>query len=258
MNRPITFRTQFLMNSITLALVAVLLLASNTFANPGTASTTASTQTTTISYQGHLTDNAGEPVNGDLPMTFALYDAPTGGTAVWTEERSGSNTVPVTAGLFNVLLGSVTPIDVNLFQQQGLWLGISVNGDTEMTPREPLSDVAYAAVAGTVPDGSITQQQAPTLLKSGNNTNVRVYHGSERLTSQGSQQMLQMSVDLSPPCQHHFRVFVQPSFTYHPDVFSTVGGSYDGFKAYFRLDDGKNWGDGQWMPVNWIAICSDD
>jgi hypothetical protein len=98
-------------------------------------------------------------VNGDLPMTFALYDAPTGGTAVWTEERSGSNTVPVTAGLFNVLLGSVTPIDVNLFQQQGLWLGISVNGDAEMTPREPLSDVAYASVAGTVPDGSISSNK---------------------------------------------------------------------------------------------------
>jgi len=35
MNRPITFRTQLVMNGITLALVALIVLASNTFASPG-------------------------------------------------------------------------------------------------------------------------------------------------------------------------------------------------------------------------------
>jgi hypothetical protein len=121
------------------------LLVSGTAAHPLLQANTASTQTTTISYQGHLTDNAGEPVNGDLPMTFTLYDAPTSGTAVWTEERSGSNTVPVTAGLFSVSLGSVTPLDTTLFGEP-LWLGISVNGDAEMTPREQLDGGATAVV----------------------------------------------------------------------------------------------------------------
>ncbi len=146
MNRPITFRTQFLMNGITLVLVALLVLVSNTFANPGLAAITTSTPTTTISYQGNLTDSDGQPINETVPMTFKLYPAPTGGTPIWTEARTGANAVPVTDGLFTVLLGSVTPIDVNLFQQQGLWLGISVNGDAEMTPRERLNGGATAVV----------------------------------------------------------------------------------------------------------------
>jgi hypothetical protein len=251
MNRPITFRTQFLMNSITLALVAVLLLASNTFANPGTASTTASTQTTTISYQGHLTDNAGEPVNGDLPMTFALYDAPTGGTAVWTEERSGSNTVPVSEGLFNVLLGSVTPIDVNLFQQQGLWLGISVNGDAEMTPREPLSDVAYAAVAGTVVEGGISQAQAPGLV-AGPEDDVKVAYGST-------------TVSQDRPGKGFTRINIEEyGFTEPPTALCSMAGSSgffhqchveyetnEDFGIWVRATDGAN---GWTKEVRWIAI----
>ena len=86
-------------------------------------------------------------------MTFNLYAAPTGGTAAWTEQRSGGNAVPVSNGLFNVSLGSVTPMPLSLLSAP-LWLGVSVNGDAEMSPRERM-DGGYAAVAGTVPDGSI-------------------------------------------------------------------------------------------------------
>ncbi len=49
MHRPITFRTQLTLNGMTLALIALLLLVSNTFATPGT---TGSSTTTTITYQG--------------------------------------------------------------------------------------------------------------------------------------------------------------------------------------------------------------
>lgn len=154
MNRPITLRTQLLMNITTVLLVAVMLLASQTFANPTEPSAdlaaTVATTPSTISYQGHLTDAQGQPINTTTPMTFRLYTASTGGTAVWTEERTGANAVPVTNGLFNVLLGSVTPIPSNLFNQP-LWLGITVGNDAEMSPREQLGSVPYAVVASNTP-----------------------------------------------------------------------------------------------------------
>jgi hypothetical protein len=114
--------------------------------------------TTTISYQGTLTDAAGQPLTAATAMTFRLYAAPAGGSPLWSEARSGANAVPVASGLFSVLLGSVTPIDVGLLGQD-LWLGVSVGGDPEMTPREKLGTVPFAAVAGTVPDGSITSSK---------------------------------------------------------------------------------------------------
>ncbi|NCC31614.1 MAG: hypothetical protein EOM24_06245 [Chloroflexia bacterium] len=178
MNRSITFRTQIAINTVTLCLVAFMLLASNTLANSNVANTVSSTATATISYQGHLTNPDGTPVSATLPMTFNLYAAPTGGTAVWTEQRSGSNAVPVSNGLFNVALGSVTPIPVNLFGTP-LWLGISVNGDAEMSPRERL-DGGYATVAGTVPDGSISSsKQTIVALHATDNKYVRIQGAKE-------------------------------------------------------------------------------
>ena len=145
------------------SIIAIALVFTSTIAARSNAAPTLfpSATTTTISYQGTLSNAGGQPVNAATPMTFKLYTAPSGGTALWTEARAGANSVPINNGLFNVLLGSVTPIDVNLLSQD-LWLGISVNGDAEMSPREKLGSVPFAAVAGsaqTVPDGSITNQK---------------------------------------------------------------------------------------------------
>ena len=46
----------------------------------------------TINYQGKLTDSTGLSVaDGLYVMEFNLYTAPTGGTAIWTESRTGGN-----------------------------------------------------------------------------------------------------------------------------------------------------------------------
>ena len=43
----------------------------------------------TISYQGVLCDATGKPKpDNTYQMTFRLYDAETGGTAVWTDTKS--------------------------------------------------------------------------------------------------------------------------------------------------------------------------
>lgn len=178
MNRSITLRTQVLMNVATVLFIAAMLVVSQTFADepeaPIAPASTLQGTTTTISYQGHLTSANGQPVNGNTNMTFKLYTVPTGGTAVWTETRSSTNAVPVTNGLFKVALGGVTPLDTALLNQP-LWLGITAGSDAEMTPREQLGSVPYAAVAGAVPDGSVTStKQTLTTYRADDRTAVRI------------------------------------------------------------------------------------
>ena len=64
-----------------------------------------------VNYQGKLTNSSGVTVtDGDYTMVFKLYTVSSGGSAIWTETRSGGNVVAVANGLFSVLLGSVTDI----------------------------------------------------------------------------------------------------------------------------------------------------
>jgi hypothetical protein len=59
-----------------------------------------------MSYQGVLTDAAGNPLNGTYDITFRLYNVDSGGTVLWEETQS----LPVEAGIVNAYLGSVVPI----------------------------------------------------------------------------------------------------------------------------------------------------
>ncbi|MGD2156732.1 MAG: hypothetical protein PVG14_03100 [Anaerolineales bacterium] len=112
---------------------------------------------TETSYQGQLTDASGAPVaDGNYQMTFRLYaaeDAAVGDT-LWSETQS----VPVNDGLFNVALGSNETIGTEIFVQK-LWLGVEVEGDGEMTPRQQLTGAPYAMslVAGAGVQGTINK-----------------------------------------------------------------------------------------------------
>ena len=96
-----------------------------------------------ISYQGYLTDNIGNPVNGTISITFSIYDIPSGGTPTWTETQPS---IVVNEGLFNALLGNVNPIDPDNLTGTS-YLGIQVGSDPEMTPRQQIVSVAYALVS---------------------------------------------------------------------------------------------------------------
>ena len=61
-----------------------------------------------VPFQGRLTDTQGQPRTGVFAVTFAIYDEPTGGEALWSE-RHGS--VSVINGQINVLLGALTSLD---------------------------------------------------------------------------------------------------------------------------------------------------
>jgi len=82
-----------------------------------------------------------------------MYPQALGGTALWTETQ----TVTVTDGEFSTNLGDTDPI--NLPFDTTYYLGITVGSDSEMTPRQPLTSVAYAfraQEADSVKDNAVT------------------------------------------------------------------------------------------------------
>ena len=81
----------------------VLLSAAPAFSFPGK-----------MSYQGRLTDNVGDPLNGSFSITFSIYSDPGPGPsiALWTENHAA---VTVTDGLFSVELGTTLPLVSSVF-----------------------------------------------------------------------------------------------------------------------------------------------
>src|SRR5438067_366760 len=95
----------------------------------------------TISYQGVLTDASGTFISdGNHKLTLTLYDALNGSTQVFSETQS----VAVVRGIFNVILGSVSPIPTSLSFNRAYFLGVSVDDGAELSPRTPLTAVPYA------------------------------------------------------------------------------------------------------------------
>lgn len=99
-----------------------------------------------VHYQGHVVDQNNAPLEGNYTLTFALYPAATGGTAVWQEVHTS---VPVTGGNFEVFLGagSPTPTALDVDWTQGLWLSVKVGTDSELLPRQRIGSVPLALVA---------------------------------------------------------------------------------------------------------------
>jgi hypothetical protein len=96
------------------------------------------TTTPVFSYQGQLLDAQGNPVTGNVPMTFRLYPTATGGTACWTEAHTGGNAVQVQDGRFSLLLGSITPTGPTCLADDA-YLELQINSET-LSPRQLLTD----------------------------------------------------------------------------------------------------------------------
>ncbi|MEZ4867549.1 MAG: hypothetical protein R3C14_39850 [Caldilineaceae bacterium] len=142
----------------TLLVISILFWAQNVGAISLGAPLAASISTAGIPYQGRLADSNGNPLTQTVNITFRLYAAASGGTPLWEEGWTGANSVQVSDGLFNVMLGSVNPIGQAVITGNGnLFLGITVGTDSEMNPRVQLGNVPFATQALTVPDGSITK-----------------------------------------------------------------------------------------------------
>lgn len=68
----------------------------------------------TVNYQGKLTNTGGVAISGPVGITFNIYDAETGGTMLWSEAHAS---VTVTNGLFDVILGESSAMDMDFDEQ---------------------------------------------------------------------------------------------------------------------------------------------
>ena len=96
-----------------------------------------------MTYQGFLTDNAGNPQTGSFTMHFRIFDVETSGSSLWSETHTS---VAVFDGLFKVYLGSVDPGSnpLDLPFNEPYWLETQVGSDTPLSPRVRLSTDAYS------------------------------------------------------------------------------------------------------------------
>ncbi len=97
-----------------------------------------------ITQQGRLYSADGSPVNDPVQMSFRIYGE--GEMVLWSEVQ----VVSVKDGYFSAAIGSMVPLDTSIFVNGDLFLGISVNADSEMTPRAQLTAVPWAFIAADV------------------------------------------------------------------------------------------------------------
>ncbi len=96
-----------------------------------------------INFQGRLSDDSGIPVpDGDYQMTFFIYSSSTGGSPIWSETQN----VATTDGIYSVVLGLINELDP--YDITGdRYLGVKVESDSEMSPRQLLTAVPFALKA---------------------------------------------------------------------------------------------------------------
>jgi hypothetical protein len=92
-----------------------------------------------LSIQGILKKSNGVAVeDGTYNITFKLYTAAVGGSAIWTETQSG---VEVSSGIYSTILGNATALNIPF--NQVYFLGVTI-GSSELTPRIQLTSAPYA------------------------------------------------------------------------------------------------------------------
>ena len=137
-----------------------------------------------INYQGRVA--VGDPpvnFDGTGEFRFALVNA-NGSTSYWSNdgtstdgsEPTGAVSLPVTKGLYSVLLGAnMTAIPSSVFANSDVhlrvWFDDGTNGSQLLTPDQRIAAVGYAMVASTVPDGAITSDKLSSGLTLKGTTN---------------------------------------------------------------------------------------
>lgn len=124
-----------------------------------------------INYQGRVAVGTTN-FDGFGAFRFALVNA-NGTTTYWSNDGTSSVgsqpaaavTLPVTKGLYSVLLGdatlpNMTIVPATVFNNPDVrlrvWFNDGTNGSQLLTPDQRIAAVGYAMMAGNVPDGAIT------------------------------------------------------------------------------------------------------
>ncbi len=105
-----------------------------------------------MTYQGVITNQDGTSLpDGTYTLGFSMYTEETGGSPIWSETQN----VSVAKALFNVILGTNSPLNIPFDKQY--WLSIKViSSGFELTPRIRLTASPYSFQSLGIPDGSIS------------------------------------------------------------------------------------------------------
>lgn len=109
---------------------------------------------TTLNYQGHLREPDGTLTTGAFNITANIYAIATGGSPLYTTTLPG---VTVRDGLFNIVLGDNPSLPESVFASAPLYIGISLNGEAELIPRQRLHAVPWAFQASTLINNAVAQ-----------------------------------------------------------------------------------------------------
>jgi hypothetical protein len=146
------------------------------------ASFTAQAQTTDtsvpplINYQGLLADANGNPLIGTKKLTFNIYDAASGGNLIWGPQVFDG--VPLIGGKFNVILGSTDTAGrmiTSAFSSKNRYLGIKVDSNTEIAPRQQVLSTPFAIQAENATKADVAKTVRGTdLYVDSDNGNVHI------------------------------------------------------------------------------------
>lgn len=126
----------------------------------------------TMSYQGVLSDNDGNPVDdGSYSVGFSIHNNPgTRNSGTRTQLWSETQTITVTNGQFRAILGTVNPLSLPF--DEPYWLAVSINGST-LTPYSELTSVPFSFYSkSSVNADSLNGFAGSHYLDWGNLTNV--------------------------------------------------------------------------------------
>ena len=104
-----------------------------------------------IPHQGRLLDSAGDPLESTHTLDLVLYSTSAGGTELWSDTFS----VAFDNGYFDLILGAGNPLDLSVFDNDDIYLGMTVDGGTELPERLKLASVPFALGAGDLASGAV-------------------------------------------------------------------------------------------------------
>lgn len=149
----------------------------------------------TISYQGVLTDPQGTLIpDGNRTIILKLYESLSSATPIYTEVH---NSV-IVKGIFNAIIGSQTPLPMDLSFDRAYFLGVTIDLGSELSPRTPLTAVPYALMAqrAVIADGlsdgasgvvtSVNSQQGDLNIVAGSGANITSNNGVITISATGT------------------------------------------------------------------------
>lgn len=134
-----------------------------------------------FNIQGRLTDGNGVNREGNYSLKFTIFDAPTGGTALWTRTYAS---LTVRNGNFQTVLGDIAgqPVLADVFASGDsrhleiqVLSGPGVSGpEPALIPRQQLVSVPYAMRAATVEKADVISSTAAIVFQTGGAERARI------------------------------------------------------------------------------------